>query len=107
VIQAAVREAHEETGWHLDRSTMRPIGWLRFRYLQPCEPDWRHRPHPDLVHVVFAAQATERDPSQGGGWSDTEGFEIDSALLSPADALAVLTDPIDLAMLELALATPL
>jgi 8-oxo-dGTP pyrophosphatase MutT (NUDIX family) len=103
VVDAAIREAHEETGWHLDRDRMRPIGWLRFRYLQPCHPDWRHRPHPDLVHVVFSARATERDRSQGGGWSDTEGFEIDSTLLAPTEALAVLDDPIDRAMLGLAI----
>jgi 8-oxo-dGTP pyrophosphatase MutT (NUDIX family) len=101
-IDAAVREAHEETGWLLDRSALTPIGWLRLRYVEPCAPDWRHRPHPDLVHVVFTGRATGRDGSQGGGWSDTEGFEIDSEVLAPDDAFAVLPDAIDRAMLELA-----
>jgi 8-oxo-dGTP pyrophosphatase MutT (NUDIX family) len=106
VVDAAVREAHEETGWHLDRDTLTPIGWLRFRYVEPCHPDWRHRPHPDLVHVVFTARATARDGSQGGGWSDTEGFEIDSVLLPPDEAVEVVPDPIDRAMLRLAFASP-
>ena len=107
-VAAAVREAHEETGWHLDPAALRPVGWIRFRYVEPCDPAWRHRPHPHMVHVVFTAVATGRDASQGGGWSDTEGFEVESSLLPPAEALAAVSDDvINVALLELALAIPL
>jgi 8-oxo-dGTP pyrophosphatase MutT (NUDIX family) len=102
--RTAMREVHEETGWLLAPDTLQAIGWLRFRYLEPTAPEWRHKPHPDMVHVVFSADAVERDASQGGDWSDTEGFETSSELLAPAAALQVIESPLDRAMLELAIA---
>lgn len=83
---AAIREVHEETGWLLDRSTIREVGWLHFRYRTPVAAEFQRYPHPDFVHVVYMAEATERDASQGGAWSDTEGYVIDSRVVTVEEA---------------------
>ena len=102
---AAVREVHEETGWHLDPGTLRVVGWLHFAYRTPVGPDFVQYPHPDFVHAVFTAQATHRDGSQGGGWTDVEGYVVGSELHLPEDAQAVVEDLVlDRVLLEEALA---
>ena len=103
---AAVREVLEETGWHLDRSTLREVGWLHFAYRTPVGPEWVHHPHPDLVHAVYTAQALERDGAQGGDWIDTEGYVVASRPVPVAEArIAVSDQPGALALLERALAS--
>lgn len=37
----AAREVHEETGWLLDRNTLRPLGWLHLEHLAPRRPTRR------------------------------------------------------------------
>lgn len=99
VAETAVREVHEETGWHLDPSTLRPLGWLHFRLVDSVEPGWTHLPHPDLVHLVLTGTATERAAED---WTDTEGFEVSSSLLSLDGALeATAGDPMARPFLEL------
>ena len=82
--QTACREVHEETGWILDASSLRQLGWLRFEYQETKPDDWTY-PNPDFLHVVFTGRSTHRDDSQGGTWSDTEGYEQESRLASPTD----------------------
>ena len=84
IAETAVREVHEETGWHLDPSTLRPLGWLHFRLLEPVDPAWAHYPHPDMVHLVLTGTVTGRAAED---WTDTEGFEVSSQLLPLAEAL--------------------
>ncbi|MGW4207454.1 NUDIX domain-containing protein [Lentzea sp. NPDC004789] len=38
-VDTAAREVHEETGWLLDRDTVRPLGWLHLEHLAPRRPD--------------------------------------------------------------------
>lgn len=84
IVETAMREIHEETGWHLDPSSLRPLGWLHFRYVNPVEPAWMHYPHPDMVHLVLTGTATDRAAED---WTDTEGFELSSQLLALTDAI--------------------
>jgi ADP-ribose pyrophosphatase YjhB (NUDIX family) len=101
---AARREVHEETGWFVDEAALQPIGWLHFAYRSAVDPAFAKYPHPDFVHAVFVADAVVRDDAQGGGWSDTEGYEVSSRLLDPDDALAVIGDrPLDRLLLERAI----
>ena len=103
-IDAAVREVHEETGWYLDRSTLRQVGWLHFTYRTPVAPAFEQYPHPDFVHAVFTAQASGRDEAQGAGWIDTEGYVIGSEPRLADDALDVVADLVlDRVLLEEAL----
>ncbi|WP_330274118.1 hypothetical protein OG205_46670 [Lentzea sp. NBC_00516] len=77
------REVHEETGWLLDRESLRPLGWLHFEHLAPRRPDHLY-PYPDFLQVVFHGTATER--AGGSDWTDTDGYELRSRLVSVAEA---------------------
>ena len=102
--RAAIREIHEETGWHVDPTSLRDIGWLHFAYRTPVDGHFRQYPHPDFVHAVFAVAATERDDSQGGAWTDTEGYVVASRLVPVDEARAIVADLVlDRALLEEAL----
>jgi len=82
--QTACREVREETGWILDPASLRQLGWLRLEHQSPA-PDDHPFPHPDFFQVVFTGRATHRDDAQGGSWTDTEGYEESSRLVSPDD----------------------
>lgn len=90
-LDTAVREVHEETGWLLDRDTVRPLGWLHLEHLAPRRPDYAY-PHPDMLQVVFHGVATERDGGSGGPWTDTDGYEQSSRLVSVAEARALASN---------------
>lgn len=83
----AAREVHEETGWHIDRASMRQLGWLRLTHLGP-EPAGNPGPYPDFLQIVFTARATERDGGVDAEWVDTDGYELTSSLVTLADAAA-------------------
>lgn len=89
LVQTVVREVHEETGWHLDPTSLRPLGWVHFRYVEPVDPAWRHLPHPDMIHLVLAATASDREGGREGDWTDTQGFEVSSRLVPYGEALRV------------------
>ena len=86
--QAAVREVHEETGWHVDPASVTPLGFLHLRHGAPPPEGYRF-PHPDFLQVVVAATASHRDPGPDGGgdaWTDLDdGFEQVSRLVGVAD----------------------
>jgi ADP-ribose pyrophosphatase YjhB (NUDIX family) len=92
-VDTAVREVHEETGWLLDRDSVRPLGWLHLEHLAPRRPDDPY-PYPDLLQVVFCGTATERDGGPDVEWTDTEGYELRSRLVTVDEARA--TTSIDL-----------
>lgn len=99
IAETAVREIHEETGWQLDASSLRHLGFLHFRYVNPVEAAWAHYPHPDMIHLVFTGTATERAAEE---WTDTEGFELSSQLLPLDEAIAATVgDPFARPFLEL------
>jgi ADP-ribose pyrophosphatase YjhB (NUDIX family) len=84
-VDTAAREVHEETGWLLDRDTVRPLGWLHLEHLAPRRPDYPY-PYPDLLQIVFHGTATERDGGPDASWTDTDGYEQRSSLVSVAEA---------------------
>ncbi|MEV6239460.1 NUDIX domain-containing protein [Lentzea sp. NPDC051838] len=86
-VDTAVREVHEETGWLLDRTTVRWLGWLHLEHLAPRRPD-DPGPYPDLLQVVFHGTATERDGGPDAPWTDTDGYEQRSSLVSVVEARA-------------------
>jgi ADP-ribose pyrophosphatase YjhB (NUDIX family) len=83
----AVREVHEETGWLLDRDSLQPLGWLHLEHLAPRRPDDPY-PYPDLLQVVFCGTATERDGGVDVEWTDTDGYELASRLVTIDEARA-------------------
>src|SRR5215211_4579751 len=58
----ACREVYEETGWLVNETDLRPLGFLHFRYADP-QPDDHPYPHPDFLHLVYTARATDREGS--------------------------------------------
>ena len=87
----AAREVHEETGWLLDRDTLHPLGWLHLEHLAPRRPDDLH-PYPDLLQVVFRGAATERDGDPDIPWTDTDGYEQHSRLVTLDEARAMTSN---------------
>ena len=84
----AVREVHEETGHVLDRDSLTHLGWLHDDHRSPMAPGstW---PHPDFVQVVFAGRAASRDQAD---WTDTEGYELSSRLVTMDEAVQYMED---------------
>ncbi|HVK23930.1 MAG TPA: NUDIX hydrolase [Actinokineospora sp.] len=85
----AVREVHEETGWFVDRASLRPLGWLHYAHRSPRRADDVH-PYPDFLQVVFHATAADRDGD--GHWVDTDGFEDSSRLVTIEEAKSIIVD---------------
>ncbi len=87
----ARREVHEETGWLIDESTIRTIGWLHHEHIDPPPPSHPY-PHPDFLSPVLRATARERDGGEAKAWSDTEGYEYGSRLVSLEQAHELLRE---------------
>jgi 8-oxo-dGTP pyrophosphatase MutT (NUDIX family) len=92
--QTAIREVLEETGWRLDPHSLVALGWLRFEYQSERPADWPF-PHPDFVQLLYTARAVRRDVAPDGReWSDTDGWEQSSDVVSWSDLDAdALTQP--------------
>lgn len=84
----AVREVHEETGWHVDPTSLRELGWLRLRHLGP-NPEGNPGPYPDFLQLVFVAEARTRDGGlpEDAEWTDVDGYELTSRLVTWAEAI--------------------
>ena len=84
----AAREVHEETGWLIERESLRGLGWLRLRHLGP-EPDGNAGPYPDFLQLVFVAAAHRRDGGlpPDAEWTDVDGYELDSRLVTLDEAI--------------------
>jgi 8-oxo-dGTP pyrophosphatase MutT (NUDIX family) len=91
--QTAIREVHEETGWHVDPGSLRQLGWLHLRHLRPV-PDDHPFPHPDFCQLVLAGTASRREVPLGADWADLDGYEQESRLMSiPAAITATADEP--------------
>lgn len=97
-VDTAVREVHEETGWLLDRDNLNELGWLHLEHLAPRRPNDPH-PYPDFLQVVFYGTAAERDGQPDVAWSDTDGYELRSRLVTIDEAREISTDRLALALL--------
>ena len=69
---------------------------------------WCHKdddypyPHPDFLQVVFAGRAAERSGGREAMWSDMEGYELSSKLMSLEAAYQkVVEDPLSRVFLDL------
>ena len=83
--QTVCREVHEETGWLVEPSALRPLGFLHFHVLEVLRPEVI--PHTDFLQVVFTAEAREHaTPDDTAGWIDPAGWEQRSSLVDPAAA---------------------
>lgn len=91
--ETAYREVHEETGWQIDAETAQLIGWLHLEHLRAPEQGYPY-PHPDFLQVVLVASSTSREGGEHGDWTDTEGYELRSRLVSIDEArmLTATTD---------------
>ena len=79
---AAVREAGEESGWHITVGLQ--IGVLHFRHLQP-RPDGYAHLYPEFFQVVFVAEALRFDE----GLREADGWETESRFIRIEDALTL------------------
>ena len=61
---------------------MRHLGWLHFEHLAPMTQT--QFPWPDFFQIVFVANASQRDGDDD--WTDTQGYEASSCLMSLDDA---------------------
>jgi len=93
------REVHEETGWLIDVASLRRLGWLHIESLDPRRPELPY-PYPDVLQIVYVCRAAERDGDDA--WTDTEGYEASSCLMSIDDAYAAVDgDPLSRVFLDL------
>jgi ADP-ribose pyrophosphatase YjhB (NUDIX family) len=100
-VETACREVHEETGWRLEPHSLELLGWLHLENLTVQAPDHPF-PHPDFLQVVYVGHANRRDGTQGGDWTDTEGWEVSSTLATLDDAIARMdSEPVAVPFLEL------
>lgn len=90
LLATAAREVHEETGWLVQESGLHQLGWLHIEHLGPL-PDDHPYPHPDFCQVVLAGRARER-ANGGGAWTDSDGYVINSQLMSADHALQAVDD---------------
>lgn len=85
-IETGAREVHEETGWFVDPTSFVRVGWMHFEHVTPMvDEQW---PWPDFFQIVYSVRATDRDG--GEDWTDTQGYEATSQLLTYADAYAAI-----------------
>lgn len=102
-VQTAVREVHEETGWLLRSEAVHAIGWLHLEILNdtPFDPEL---PYPDFLQLVMCGIAEQRDGGRDIEWTDVEGHETSSRLVSVREAYrSVSNDLLDRVFLELML----
>jgi ADP-ribose pyrophosphatase YjhB (NUDIX family) len=85
--RTAIREVHEETGWLVQPNSLRRLGWLHLEHRAPRRPDDPY-PYPDLLQLIYQGAATERDGQPGVEWTDTDGYELRSSLVTVAEARA-------------------
>lgn len=86
-VETAAREVHEETGWLIDRDSMRQLGWLHLAHLSQREID-DGLPYPDFLQIVFCAKASERAVGRDEQWTDIDGYESSCRLVSLAEAMS-------------------
>lgn len=91
-VEAACREVHEETGWLLDPQSLHPLGWLHIDKQLDERPVDHPFPQKDFVMVVWSGRASERDGGRDSEWTDTEGYELSSELMTVADAIVAVED---------------
>lgn len=100
--ETACREVQEETGWLVDGSTLRQLGFLHFHVLEVLAPDVM--PLPDFVQVVFTAAAhAQAGPVDSPGWSDSDGWVQRSWLADPAAVAQLAVSATERRFLEVAL----
>lgn len=90
--EAACREVREETGWLLDPESLRPMGWLHLDKQLTERPPDHPFPYRDFVMVVWSGVASDREGGRDNEWTDTEGFELSSELMTIDDAIAAVED---------------
>lgn len=101
LVETAVREVYEETGWHLQVDSLRSLGWLRFTHLAR-PPQGYEFPHPDFLHVVMGGSSQRRAVGERDEWTDIDEYEQGSELLSVDHARSRPDcDPLSLEFLEL------
>ncbi len=99
--ETACREVMEETGWTIDSASLQPLGWLHIESVGP-QPADHPFPHPDFLQYVYTATVSEGPDGRNAEWTDTEGYEVSSCLMSIEDAMNKLyDDPVVLAFLRL------
>jgi hypothetical protein len=59
-VDTIVREVHEETGWWIDRDSVRRMGRLHLTHLLP-QPSDPTTPYPDFLQIVCQAKASGRE----------------------------------------------
>ena len=85
----------------LDRASLKPLGWLHLENLAVESAD-NPFPQPEFLQVVYVGRAIGRDGTQGGDWTDTEGWELRSSLATFDEAVGRMgSEPLAVPFLEL------
>jgi ADP-ribose pyrophosphatase YjhB (NUDIX family) len=100
----AIREVHEETGWRLERQSLRQLGWLHLRHLGPHTN--AAYPYPDFLQLVLSGTAKERDGARDAAWTDTDGWESASLVGLDEGLARTAEDPLAALFLQLAARAP-
>jgi ADP-ribose pyrophosphatase YjhB (NUDIX family) len=90
-LDTAAREVHEETGWLIQPNSARQLGWLHLTHLSTRLSD-NNDPYPDFLQVVFCATARERVGGREAQWTDVDGYETSSRLVTLDEAVRVTSN---------------
>jgi hypothetical protein len=100
-LQTAAREVEEETGWLIQPDSSKELGWLHLTHLGPRASD-SSSPYPDFLQMVICAKARERVGGRDAEWTDVDGYESTSCLVTLEEAMrATSNDLLARAFLEL------
>jgi 8-oxo-dGTP pyrophosphatase MutT (NUDIX family) len=72
--EAAAREVAEETGWVVEPTSLRMLGFIHLHHVVPLEVESPF-PSPDFLHVVYTGAGTHRLGNEDEDWTDVEGWE--------------------------------
>jgi ADP-ribose pyrophosphatase YjhB (NUDIX family) len=99
MIDAAVREVAEETAWQLDPPTLTYLGFVHLAHLGP-RPDGYAYPYPDCLQLIFGGTVRSRSVGVDTAWTDTEGWELSSRTVPPAELDESALSPIEIPFLR-------
>ncbi|MEQ4208422.1 NUDIX domain-containing protein [Actinopolymorpha sp. B9G3] len=99
MTEAVVREIAEETAWQLDPQTLTYLGFVHLAHLGP-RPDGYAYPYPDGVQLIFGGTARSRSVGVDAAWTDTEGWELASRVVPPAELDESVLSPIQIPFLR-------
>ena len=98
--ETAIREVHEETGWHVIPRTVTYLGLFHIEFINVEKTD-PALPSPDIIQLIFTGIASDRDVDADAEWKDTEGWEQGSRLVAIQEVHEIVSSPVQRAFVDL------